>query len=116
MITAEAAAEGSYLRIVCAGPWGSDSRGTRCGYLLRDTIRRGLSDATTAITEIVIDFTKVDYGLGDGPGWAVLEWATEGVKVTYLAGERGGRFLQQFFAIVDLDRFINFVIVNNARS
>jgi hypothetical protein len=61
MITAEAAVGGSRLRIDCAGPWEYDSRGTQCGYLLRDTIGRGLNEATTAITEIVIDFTKMNY-------------------------------------------------------
>jgi hypothetical protein len=61
MITTEAAVEGSCLRVACVGPWEYDSRGTQCGYLLRDTIRRGMDEAATTITGIVIDFTKVNY-------------------------------------------------------
>ena len=114
MITAELAAEGPRLWVRCAGSWEHDLRGTRCGHLLRDTIRRGMGEATTAITEIVIDFTRVDYLGGDGPAWSVLEKATRGVKVTYLAGERGGQSLRLLFTVTGLDRFIDVVVVNDA--
>lgn len=114
MITAEATAEGSCLRVDCAGSWEYDSRGTQCGYLLRDTIQRVMNEATTAITEIVIDFTKVNYLGGDGPGWSVLRKTTGGVKITYLAGEQSGQRLQELFAVTRLDRFINVVVVNDA--
>ena len=114
MITAEVAAEGSCLRVHCVGSWEYDSRGTRCGYLLRDTIRRVMSEATTAITEIVIDFTKVNYLGGDGPGWSVLGKTTRGVRITYLAGEQGGQRLQELFAVTRLDQFIKVVVVNDA--
>jgi hypothetical protein len=115
MITAEAATAGSCLRVDCAGSWEYDPGGTRCGYLLRDTIRRGISDATTAITEIAIDFTKVNYLGGDGPGWSVLGKWTRGVKVTYLAGERSGQLLRELFAVTHMDMLINVVIVGDAR-
>ncbi len=113
MITAEAAIEGSCLRVDCAGSWEYDSRGTQCGYLLRDTIRRGI-DQAAAITEIVIDVTKVNYMGGDGPGWAVLRKATRGVKITYLVGERSGQLLREFFAIAHLDQIFNVVVVNDS--
>jgi hypothetical protein len=73
-----------------------------------------MNEATTAITEIVIDFTKVDYLWGDGPGWSVIGKATRGVKITYLAGEQSGRCLQELFAVTHLDQFINVVVVNDA--
>jgi hypothetical protein len=115
MISAEATTEGSCLRVDCAGTWEYDSEGTRCGHLLRSTIERGMNEATTAITEIVIDFTRVNYLGGDGPGWSVLGKWSRGVKVTYLAGEQGGQLLQGLFAITRLNQFINVVIVNDAR-
>jgi hypothetical protein len=113
MITARAVAQGSCLLIDCAGSWEHDPRGTRCGYLLHDTIRRGMAEATTAISEIVIDLTKVSYLGGDGPGWSVLGKATRGVKITYLAGEHGGRCLRELFAVTRLDQFIEVVVVDD---
>jgi hypothetical protein len=115
MISAEATIEGSCLRVDRAGFWEYDSGGTRCGYLLRSTIQRGMKEAITAITEIVIDFTRVDYLGGDGAAWSVLGTWTRGVKVTYLAGEQTGQHLQELFAATRLNPFINVVIVNDAR-
>jgi hypothetical protein len=114
MITAEAAAEGACLRVDCAGSWEYDSRGSQCGHLLRATIERGMNEATTAITEIVIEFTKVNYLGGDGPGWSVLGKTTKGVKITYLADEPTGQRLQELFAVTRLDQFINVVIMDVA--
>ena len=45
MITTEVAAEGSCLRVACAGSWEYGSRGTQCGYLLRATIQRSMIEA-----------------------------------------------------------------------
>jgi hypothetical protein len=114
MITAEATVEGSCLWVDCDGSWEYDSRGTQCGYLLRDTIQRGMNEATTAITELVIDFTKVNYLRGDGPGWSVLGKTTKGVKITYLAGEQSSQRLQELFTITHLDQIINVVVVGDA--
>jgi hypothetical protein len=111
MITAEATVEGSCLQVDCAGSWEYDSRGTQCGYLLQDTIRCGVIEATTAITEIVIDFTKVNYLGGDGPGWSVLGKTLRGVKLTYLVGGPSGQRLQELFAVTNLDQIINVVVV-----
>jgi hypothetical protein len=115
MITAEATLRGSCLRVDCTGPWEYDSRGTRCGYLLRDAIRRGVDEATTAITEIVIDFTKVDYLGGDGPAWSVLGKTTRGVKITYLVGGPSGQLLRELLAVTHLDQIIDMVVVDDPR-
>jgi hypothetical protein len=111
MISAEATIEASCLRVDCVGSWEYDARGTRCGDLLRSAIQRGMNEATTAITEIVIDFTRVNYLGGDGPGWSVLGKWTRDVKVTYLADEPSGQRLQELFAVTHLNQFISEVIV-----
>jgi hypothetical protein len=112
MITAQATVEGPRVRVDCAGLWESDSRGTQCGNLLRNTIGRGIRESAIAIEEVVIDFTKVDYGVGDGPAWAVLGKATRGVKITYIVGRSSGQCLRELFAITHLDQIINVVVVD----
>ena len=116
MITAEATTEGTCLRVDCVGTWEYDSGGTRCGHLVRNTIQRGMSEATTAITEIVIDFTKVNYLGGDGPGWSVLGKTTRGVKITYLAGEQSGQGLQELFAVTRLETSLISITIGSFSS
>lgn len=112
MITAEATVSGSTLRLSCHGVYDLASEaGWECGKVVEDLIRRHLDQTDPPITEIVIDFTEVDYQHGDGPAWSVLLAVKQGVPVTYHVREQTGAPLLRLLATTHLNRIINVVSV-----
>jgi hypothetical protein len=83
MITIDVTVADACLRINCAGCYGPRSEGNvESGQLVQETIRHHLDTADPPLSEVVIDFTKVDYCGMDGPIWSVLQAWRRGVKVT----------------------------------
>ncbi len=109
MFTVVAKVVGTCLQITCTGFYGVGSEGTSTGRLVRDTIKRFMDCDTDRPSEIVIDFTSVDYIWGDGPGWSVMPWARQ-LSVTYLVSDRNEEALRELFSSTRLDKFLKITI------
>ncbi len=83
------------------------------GRLVQDIIRRHLENDESCFSEIIIDFTRVEYGAGDGPIWSVLEAVRRGMKVTYLINEPAGLPLRRLLSATRCDKFIHVVVVED---
>jgi hypothetical protein len=116
MITVDVTVSDGCLRLDCAGLYGPASEGNlACGELVRETIRRYLDGTTEPLSEVVIDFTRVEYGAMDGPIWSVLPAVRRGLKVTYLVGERNREALR-VFAVTMMDRLIGVVDADDSHT
>jgi hypothetical protein len=116
MITIDVTVSGGRLRINCAGCYGPHSEGNLAsGRLVQEAIRRHLETAKPPLSEVVIDFTRVDYCGLDGPVWSVTRAVARGVKVTYLISERTREPLQELLSVTKMNRFIGVVVVGDAR-
>lgn len=102
------------LRLSCAGSFGVGSQGNPSGQLLKRTIEMALAEAGTSVSEVVIDFTNVQYEWGDGPTWAVLPAIRRGLKVTYVAKGEAKKALANLFQATGLDRLGNLTVVEAA--
>lgn len=111
MISVDAVVNGTRLWITCSGDWGVGSEGTPSGRLLNETIKRFMKDAVERPSEVVIDFTKVDYLGGDGPGWSLLPYSRY-AKVTYLVNDRNEQALRDLFSATNLDKLLNITFSN----
>jgi hypothetical protein len=109
MIIVDASVNVAVLRIICSGSYGEGSEGNPSGRLVEDTIRRFMECDADPPNEVVIDFTRVEYVWGDGPGWSVMPWARH-VKVTYLASDKNERALRGLFSATNLDKVLNITI------
>ncbi len=116
MITIDVTVADGCLRINCAGCYGPRSEGNLAsGRLVQEAIRRHLDTADPPLSEVVIDFTRVDHqGMGDGPIWSVLGAWDRGVKVTYLVTERTREPLQELLSVTRMNQLIGVVVVGHA--
>ncbi len=116
MITIDVTVSDGCLRINCAGCYGPRSEGNLAsGRFVQEAIRRHLDTADPPLSEVVIDFTRIDYeGMGDGPIWSVLQAWRRGVKVTYLVSERTREPLQVLLSVTNMNRIIGVVVVGDA--
>jgi hypothetical protein len=94
------------LRITCAGPFGIGSLGNPSGLALQQALEAALSREATSIEEVVIDFTRVHYEWGDGPGWAVFPAIRRGFRITYLAGAENHEALAGLMSATRFDRWV----------
>ena len=110
MITVDVSVSKGCLRINCAGCYGPRSEGNlACGRLVQETIQRHLDGTAAPLSEVVIDFTRVDYGAMDGPIWSVMPAVRRGLKVTYLVSERNRGPLRELVSVTHMDRLIGVV-------
>ena len=115
MITIDVTVSDGCLRINCAGCYGPRSEGNLAsGRLVQEAIRRHLDTANPPLSEVVIDFTRVDYCGGDGPVWSVTRAVARGVKVTYVVSDRDRAPLQELLSATGMNRFIGVVAVGDA--
>ena len=115
MITIDVTLSDGCLRINCAGCYGPRSEGNLAsGRLIQEAIRRHLDTADPPLSEVVIDFTRVDYCGMDGPTWSVAEALRRRLKVTYLVSERNREFLEVLLGVIKMNRFIGVVVVGEA--
>jgi hypothetical protein len=117
MITIDLAVSDGCLRINCAGCYGALSEDNLAsGRLVQEAIRHHLDTANPPLVEVVIDFTRIEGGFGDGPIWSVTEAYRRGVKVTYLVSERTREPLQFLLALTRMNRLIGTVVVEEGKS
>jgi hypothetical protein len=116
MISIDATVSDGCLRINCAGCYGPRSEGNvASGRLVQEAIRRHLDTADPPLSEVVIDFTRIDYeGMGDGPIWSVLQAVRQRVKVTYLVSDRTREPLQGLLSVTRMNRLIGVTVVGDA--
>lgn len=115
MITIESTVNEGRLRITCSGVFGVGAEGNLSGRILGDAIKRLMDGEAEPPSEVVIDFTDVEYEWGDGPAWSVLPWAVKGLTVTYLARGRAAMGLQDLFSEARLDRCLSIAVVQIAQ-
>ena len=109
MIIVDAAVDGAVLRLVCSGTYGVGSEGNPSGHVVKDTIKRFMNCDADPPTEVVIDFTRVEYVWGDGPGWSVVPWALH-AKVTYLVSDQNEEALTRLFSTTKLYKVLKITI------
>lgn len=115
MITLVVTVSDSCLRIDCVGCYGPTSEGNLLsGRLIQDAIQHHLDRPDSSFAEVLIDFTRVEYGAGDGPIWSVLGAVSRGWKVTYLVSERTREPLQCLLATMKMNQFIHVVVEGDA--
>jgi hypothetical protein len=116
MITVDVTGSDTCLRINCAGCYGPRSEGNLLsGRLVQDAIERNLDRCDSAFTEVVIDFTRVQYGAGDGPIWSVMGAVRRGLNVTYLVSERTREALHCLLSTTHMNQFIDVVVVGDGQ-
>jgi len=80
-------AECGILSVKCSGKFGVGSGGNPSAELLMGTIKQWMSDhPEQSVTEIEIDYTRVDYAWGDGPVWSMVGLLDQGVDKFRLIG------------------------------
>jgi hypothetical protein len=114
MITLDVTVSDACLRITCAGDYGISEDNLLSGRLVQETIQRHLDRVVPLPSEVIIDFTRVEGGTGDGPIWSVLPAYRRGLKVTYLVSGSSGEFLQALLCATGMRGIINLVVVENA--
>jgi hypothetical protein len=116
MITIDVTVSDGCLRINCAGCYGPRSEGNLAsGRLVQEAIRHHLDTAEPPLSEVVIDFTKVNYeGMGDGPIWSVLPAWRRGLKVTYLVSQSTREYLEVLLSVTNMNQIIGVVVVGDA--
>ena len=116
MITIDVTVSDACLRINCAGCYGPRSEGNLAsGRLVQEAIRRHLDLADPPLSEVVIDFTKVDYCGMDGPIWSVTEAWKRGLTVTYLVSESTREPLQVLLSVTNMNRIIGVAVVGEEK-
>jgi hypothetical protein len=115
MITVDVTVSDGCLRINCAGRYGPRSEcNLASGRLVQEAIRHHLDTADPPLSEIVINFTRVDCeGMGDGPIWSVLEAWRRGVKVSYLVGEHTREALEVLLSVTNMNQIIGVIVVRD---
>lgn len=114
MITVDVTVSDACLRVNCVGCYGPRSEGNLAsGRLVQEAIQRHLDGTEPPFAEVVIDFTRVDHGAGDGLIWSVMPAVKRGLKVTYLVGQRTREPLRDLFSVTKMDRFIGVVAVGD---
>ena len=103
--------KGSTLSIICSGRFGIGSEGNSSAQLIHKKIESAFSKADLKITEIEIDFLKVEYEWGDGPISALMSVINSDLKIKYLVNEQNARSLQNLFYQAGLQKLINIEIV-----
>jgi hypothetical protein len=113
MISIDVMVSDDCLRINCAGCYGPGSEGNvASGRLVQEAIRRHLDTAARPLSELVIDFTRIDCeGMGDGPIWSVLPAWKRGVKASYLVSERTREALEGLLSVTKMNQIISVVVV-----
>ncbi len=109
MITVDAAMIGTCVRITCTGFYGVGSEGNPSGHLVKDAIKRFMDCDGDRPSEVLIDFSGVEYVWGDGPGWSVMPWARQ-LNVTYLVSDRNEQALRGLFSATNLDKVLKITI------
>lgn len=74
----------SRLCICCSGVFGIGSNGNPSGCKIQNAIERFINEQPCPVSDIAIDFTKVEYEWGDGPAWAIMSALQQGLKVKYI--------------------------------
>ncbi len=87
MEVADSSISSNALRIACAGEYGVGSDGNPSGELVRGVIEQCLQESPSLVSEIIIDFTEVDYEAGDGPVSSVMPAVERGLRITYIVGK-----------------------------
>lgn len=115
MFTVDVTVSDACLRIRCAGCYGPRSDGNvLSGRLVQDSIERHLDSSDPPFAEVIIDFTRVEYGSGDGPIWSVMAALRRGLKVTYLVGAGTREPLESLLSATKMDQLIDIVVVGDA--
>ena len=79
--------ESRILSVKCSGKYGVGSGGNPSAELLLGTIKQWKSDhPEEPVTEIEIDYTRVDYSWGDGPVSSMGPLLAQGVEKVRLIG------------------------------
>ena len=89
--------EDTTLTIVCSGKFGIGSQGNPSAHLIYVEIKSFLDDNDLKITQIEIDFRRVEYEWGDGPLSAIMPFMSKNLQIKFLASQENSKSLHSLF-------------------